>query len=71
MYLYLLALILSLYSNVHLISLILLTAFEETAAPAAVDVVEAAAPDALAHALRALQHLPLRGIRHHLATDSG
>ena len=49
----------------------LLAVIEETAAPAAVDVVEAAAPDALAHALRALQHLPLRGIRHHLATHSG
>ena len=46
-------------------------AVEETATPAAVDFVEAAAPDALAHALWALQHLPLRGIRHHLATHSG
>ena len=71
MYLYLLALILSLYSNVHLISLILLTAFEETAAPAAVDVVEAAASDALANALRALQHLPLWRLCHHSATHSG
>ena len=44
---------------------------EEAAAPRALDVVEAAAPDALAHALRALQHLTLRGIRHHLATNSG
>ena len=44
---------------------------EEAAAPAAVGVVEAAAPDALAHALRPLQHLPLRRIRHHPAAHPG